>query len=63
MPPEYILVQLAKELNLSADRLFLAAGTLPPDIREAAGDAKNDVVKAAFSAFRREVKGKGKESK
>jgi transcriptional regulator with XRE-family HTH domain len=56
--PEYLVLQLAKELNLSADRLFLAAGTMPPDIRENASRAQNEAVKAAFSAFRRELKRK-----
>jgi transcriptional regulator with XRE-family HTH domain len=58
--PEYLILLLAKELDLSADRLFLATGTFPPDIIADATNAKSESVEALFSAFRRALKGKQK---
>jgi len=54
-PSEPILEQLAKELKLSKDRLLLAAGTLPEDLRELAA-AEPEKAERALRAFRKVAK-------
>jgi transcriptional regulator with XRE-family HTH domain len=51
-PPDYLIAQFARALNLEPDYLMLAAGKVPRDIR-AIGVAKPEVVEEAFRLFRK----------
>ena len=51
-PPDYLIAQFARALNLEHDYLTLAAGKVPRDIR-AIGVAKPEVVEEAFRLFRK----------
>jgi transcriptional regulator with XRE-family HTH domain len=54
-PPDYLITQFARALNLEHDYLMLAAGKVPRDIR-AIGVAKPKVVEEAFRLFRKSRK-------
>ena len=53
-PPRYILDQLARILDISADHLYYLADQWPPDLREEAYEPES--LDRAFQAFRRELK-------
>jgi transcriptional regulator with XRE-family HTH domain len=53
-PPDYILDQFATLLELPRDDLYLLAGQLPSDLRP--GEYDPPRFRAAFKAFRREMK-------
>jgi len=55
-PPEYLIVQFAKELKLPKDYLMAAAGSLPPDLKKIVTDSDPQAVDRAFQAFRKQVK-------
>lgn len=55
-PSEFLLRQIATELDLSFEYLLFLAGQIPEDIRKMNTDPKE--VEAAFKAFRRQLKGK-----
>jgi transcriptional regulator with XRE-family HTH domain len=51
-PPDHLIAQFARALNLKPDYLTLAAGKVPRDIR-AIGVAQPEVVDEAFRLFRK----------
>jgi transcriptional regulator with XRE-family HTH domain len=53
-PPEYIIKQLAKELDLSEDYLYFLAGKLPNNLQD---DYSQNDVEAAMKAFRKRLQG------
>ena len=57
-PRGYLIERFALELGLEADLLYFAAGKVPSDIQPR--EAGEEQVLAAYRAFRRELKGKGK---
>lgn len=57
-PRGYLIERFAQELGLQADLLYFAAGKVPSDIQPR--EAGEGQVLAAYRAFRRELKGKGK---
>jgi transcriptional regulator with XRE-family HTH domain len=57
-PRGYLIERFAQELGLDADLLYFAAGKVPSDIQPR--EAGEEQVLAAYRAFRRELKGKGK---
>ena len=57
-PRGHLLEELAKHLKLDADLLYFLAGKLPSDI--VPYRASQEQVLAAYRAFRRELKGRGK---
>jgi transcriptional regulator with XRE-family HTH domain len=56
-PPDYLLDQFARVLEVERDVLYFWAQRMPPDIRP--GEANEVQVTAAYRAFRRELKSKG----
>jgi len=58
-PPNLIIEQLAKIVEISADILFYHAGRIPTDVK---GDLEHERVEAAWQAFRKAFKG-GKSGK
>jgi transcriptional regulator with XRE-family HTH domain len=56
-PRGHLLEELAKHLKLDADVLYFLAGKLPRDI--APDKASEEQVRAAYRAFRKELKSKG----
>lgn len=57
-PRGHLLEEFAKQLDLDADLLYFLSGRMPPDIEPA--KASEEQVLAAYRAFRRELKSKGK---
>lgn len=57
-PRGYLIEAFARELSLEADLLYFAAGKVPSDIKPT--DAAEERVLAAYRAFRRELKGRGR---
>jgi transcriptional regulator with XRE-family HTH domain len=57
-PRGYLLEELAKHLDLDSDLLYFLAGRLPRDV--VPEKASEQQVRAAYRAFRRELRGKGK---
>jgi transcriptional regulator with XRE-family HTH domain len=57
-PRGHLIDQFAKELELEVDLLYFAAKRMPRDIEPV--DASEDQVLAAYRAFRKELKTKGK---
>jgi transcriptional regulator with XRE-family HTH domain len=57
-PRGYLIEQFAKELDLEADLLYFVAGKVPSDIEPK--EAGEEQVLAAYRAFRKELKNKGK---
>lgn len=55
-PSEHMIEQFAKILGLPADILYYYAGKLAADLRDVQAD-DNQVIRA-YSAFRRQIKGK-----
>jgi len=55
-PSEHLIVQFAKELELSKDYLLLAAGTVPKDLAARLSDSDPETIERAFRAFRRTLK-------
>jgi transcriptional regulator with XRE-family HTH domain len=55
-PSEHMIAQLAKELNLSKDRLCLVAGTLPAEDHQTISSAQPEIVESAWTAFRRQIR-------
>jgi transcriptional regulator with XRE-family HTH domain len=53
-PPDYVIAQLARLLQLQLDLLYFRSGRLPPDIRKRA--ASDQQVAAAYRALRRELR-------
>jgi transcriptional regulator with XRE-family HTH domain len=53
-PGAHLIKQFAEQLSIAADILFLAAGILPPDIRQA--NLRPEQAVEGFKAFRREMK-------
>ncbi len=56
-PSEFFIDQFAMHLKLSREHLIAAAGLWPADIREKLAGADPAVVKEAFRAFRKVLKG------
>jgi transcriptional regulator with XRE-family HTH domain len=54
-PGEHLLKEFAKHLRLDEEYLLFVAGEWPEDLRD--GSVPPDRVRAAFRAFRREVRG------
>src|SRR4030081_586175 len=53
-PPSPLLIEkLAKELEISDDRLSAAAGAIPLDLQRRVAEAHPDKVAKAFKAFRK----------
>lgn len=57
-PSEFIIVQLAKHLELRPEPLIAAAGIWPEDLRAKLAAAKPEAVQQAFTAFRKALKEK-----
>ena len=57
-PRGHLIEQFAKELELEADLLYFVAGKVPSDIKPK--EAGEEQVLAAYRAFRKELKNKGK---
>ena len=55
-PSEYLINQLARELDLAKEYLILAAGTLPSEIQMKLTDSDPKLVVRAFRAFRKNIK-------
>jgi transcriptional regulator with XRE-family HTH domain len=55
-PSEFIIVQIAKELELSKDYLILAAGAIPSELKENLAGSDPKSVEQAFQAFRRNLR-------
>lgn len=55
-PSEFIIGQMAAQLDFDKDTLCLAAGTIPSDLMKMAASSP-DKVQQAFKAFRKTVKG------
>ena len=56
-PSEPIIQELAKALDLPADYLILAAGSVPADLEDRMRGATPQQVETAFRAFRKSLKG------
>src|SRR5690349_7700993 len=54
-PSEHLLRQFASLLGLDEDIVFFQAGQYPSDLRD--GTHQSERLQAAFSAFRRELRG------
>jgi transcriptional regulator with XRE-family HTH domain len=59
-PRGYLLEEFAKHLDLDPDLLYFLAGKLPRDV--ILEKASEEQVRAAYRAFRRELKGAAKKS-
>jgi transcriptional regulator with XRE-family HTH domain len=57
-PRGYLLEEFAKHLDIDADLLYFLAGRLPRDV--VPEKASQEQVLAAYRAFRRELRSKGK---
>lgn len=57
-PGEFIIVQLAENLNLPQEHLIAVAGMLPSSLRDSLPRDDPERVEKAFRAFRRELKRK-----
>jgi transcriptional regulator with XRE-family HTH domain len=57
-PRGHLLEEFAKQLDLDADLLYFLSGRMPRDIEPA--KASEEQVLAAYRAFRRELKSKGR---
>lgn len=55
-PSEFLIIQFAKELQVSKEYLCVAAGTFPSELHQRLTRAKPEAVDAAFQAFRRTIK-------
>jgi transcriptional regulator with XRE-family HTH domain len=55
-PSEFIIGQIAKQLDFDKDTLCLAAGTVSSELMKMAA-SQPDKIEQAFKAFRRTVKG------
>lgn len=55
-PSEFLIIRLAKELQLSKDYLLLAAGTLPSELKDKLSDSDPASVERALQAFRRNIR-------
>lgn len=53
-----MIEQLAKELKLKPDVLYISAGTIPSDLSQALSKAAPGTVEQAVKAFRKVLKGK-----
>ncbi len=53
-PPDYLIVQLAKIIEISANVLFFHARRMPSDIKR---DVEHEQVEAAYEAFRKAIAG------
>lgn len=54
-PSEFLITQIAEQIDLSKDILCIAAGTIPNDLQKIA-TSQPQKVEQAFKAFRRAVK-------
>jgi transcriptional regulator with XRE-family HTH domain len=54
-PNEYLLQQMAAELDVTPEYLFFVAGQYPADLRVTGAAPEPARVEAAFRAFRREL--------
>ena len=54
-PSEFLVAQIAQQIDLSKDILCIAAGTIPNDLQKMA-TTQPQKVEQAFKAFRRAVK-------
>jgi transcriptional regulator with XRE-family HTH domain len=55
-PSEFVIGNLAAELDLDKDHLCLLAGVLPKDLAEPLSTASPETVTNAFRAFRRKIR-------
>lgn len=54
-PPEHLLKQFSRELNIAEEYLYFLAGQLPDDLRAISSHPED--VQAAFQAFRKTLRG------
>lgn len=55
---QVMIEQLARELKLKPDVLYISAGTIPSDLSHALSKAAPDTVEEAVKAFRKVLKGR-----
>lgn len=55
-PSEFLIIQLARELDISKDYLLLTAGTLPSELTKRLSDSDPAAVEKAFQAFRKNIR-------
>ena len=55
-PSEFIIEQLAKQLQFSTEYLTIAAGMLPADMRKDVEGAEPEHIQRAYRAFRQSLK-------